>query len=136
MPTVRPPATTYTADSTPSDMGARFAGDMLARVKSWLRVEQPAREPEQTDEYRMLHEIFAHKSELEAEQARLRELYRRFDNLYYANTIDKDGGADRGREGKPKGAAGRVHISVSAHAVYVDIPASLQAVEPIMNYVH
>ena len=135
MPTVRPTATTYTDDSTPSDMGARFAGDMLARVKSWLRVEQPAREPEQTDEYRMLHEIFAHKSELEAEQARLRELYRRFDNLYYANTIDKDGGADHWPEGKPKGAAGRVHISVNAHAVYVDIPASLQAVEPIMNYV-
>jgi hypothetical protein len=80
----------------------------------------------------MLRDIATRKGQLESEQSRLRELFRRFDNLYYPEVIQEQGGADHWPEGaKP----GRVHISLNNPPVYVNIPASLQAVTPVENYV-
>ena len=88
--------------------------------------------PEEETEYRLLAEIATRKGQLESEQNRLRSLFRRFDNLYYPETITDPGGADHWPEGaKP----GRVHTSLNSPPVYVDIPASLQAVPPVENYV-
>ena len=89
-------------------------------------------EPEEEEEYRLLYEIAMRKGQLEPEQGRLRSLFRRFDNLYYPETITDPGGADHWPEGAEPG---RVHTSLNSPPVYVDIPASLQAVPPVENYV-
>lgn len=88
--------------------------------------------PEDFEEYRLIREIRDKKALLESEQSRLRTLFRRFDNLYYPAIVTEPGGADHWPEG---GKRGHVHVSVNTPPAYVDIPASLQAVEPIENYV-
>ncbi|TAL44993.1 MAG: hypothetical protein EPN91_03365 [Salinibacterium sp.] len=90
------------------------------------------RDPDEEDEYRIIDEIRRKKSMLEGEQARLRSLFERMDNLYYPDAIQAEGGADHWPEGAK---AGRVHVSVNTPPVYVDVPASLQAVTPVMNYI-
>ena len=90
------------------------------------------RNPEEEPEAKILHEISEHRSETESEQARLRAVFDRMDNLYYPESIQEPGGADHWPDGRK---AGRAHISVNEYQVYVDIPASLQAVLPIENYV-
>lgn len=83
------------------------------------------------EEARLIAEIADRKSSVESEQTRLRALFRRWDNLYYPQEITA-GGPDHWPEGaKP----GRVHVSDNIFHVYVDIPASLQAVTPVENYV-
>lgn len=83
------------------------------------------------EESRLIAEIRDRKSSVESEQTRLRALFRRWDNLYYPQEITA-GGPDHWPEGvKP----GRVHVSDNIAHVYVDIPASLQAVTPIENYI-
>lgn len=89
-------------------------------------------DPSEDEGYLLLDEIRRRKSMLESEQARLRSLFQRLDNLYYPETIQDKGGADHWPDGV---AAGRVHVSVNNIPVYVDIPASLQAVVPVENYV-
>lgn len=124
----RPTATQLKAiaaisDRTPAERSLGFvAADLRAN----------GYEPEEEAEYRLLHEIATRKGQLEAEQARLRSLFRRFDNLYYPEAIEELGGADHWPDGRKPG---RVHISVNTPPVYVDIPASLQAVPPVENYV-
>lgn len=54
----------------------------------------------------------------------------RADALYYAPTLGK-GGADLWPEHESAKINGRQHVSVNLPAAYVDIPAALQAVEPI-----
>ena len=68
------------------------------------------------------------------QQDRLREWCDRADKLYYAEEITK-GGADIWPEHDVvvKNLPGRSHVSVNLPAVYVDVPAALQAVEPIEN---
>jgi hypothetical protein len=102
----------------------------LGMVSAELQMNGYAAEEE--TEYRLLAEIATRKGQLEAEQGRLRSLFRRFDNLYYPETITTPGGADHWPEG---GKPGRVHTSLNIPPVYVDIPASLQAVSPVENYV-
>lgn len=58
-------------------------------------------------------------------------LAQRFERLYYPTTITT-GGADTWPEGA---VPGRVHLSLNEYHVYVDIPASLQAVPPIESIV-
>src|SRR5690242_19793785 len=87
--------------------------------------------PEEAEDVRLIAEIRDRKSMLEPEQARLRAMFRRWDNLYYPQTVTTGGPDHWPEEEKP----GRVHISVNTPPVYVDIPAALQAVEPIENYV-
>lgn len=90
-------------------------------------------DPEDDEEYLMLAEIRDHKAMLEPEHARMRDLFRRLDNLYFPETITDPGGADHWPPTKP--TSGRVHISLNNPPVYVDIPAALQAVKPIENYI-
>ncbi len=84
-----------------------------------------------SEEARLLKQLAKRKSSVESEQTRLRSLFERWDNLYFPASIT-DGGADHWPEGvKP----GRNHVSDNTPPVYVDIPASLQAVEPDENYI-
>ena len=91
------------------------------------------RAPEDDTAYLLLSEIRDRKGMLESEHARLRNLFRRLDNLYYPESITEPGGADHWPPVRAN-AGGRVHISLNNPPVYVNIPASLQAVRPIENY--
>lgn len=95
-------------------------------------VRESGADPEEQDAYRLLAEIAARKTSMEGEQSRLASLFRRLDNLYYAEDYDIPGGADHWPEGR---RAGRAHVSVNNAHIYVDIPASLQAVPPVENVV-
>ena len=81
-----------------------------------------------------LQEILERKASVDSENSRRRNLFRRFDNLFHARTITT-GGADHWAEDQSARLAGRVHVSVNVHPAYVSIPASLQAVRPVINYV-
>ena len=89
-------------------------------------------DPQYVDAAHLLRDIMRRKGLVEPEQVRLRALFRRMDNLYYPTT-HTSGGADHWPEAKP--LVGREHISNNIPPVYVDIPASLQAVPPIEAYV-
>jgi hypothetical protein len=56
----------------------------------------------------------------------------RADKLYFADTV-LNSGADLWPEHESAKINGRQHVSVNLPAAYVDIPAALQAVEPIEN---
>ncbi|MCC6311368.1 MAG: hypothetical protein IT345_10680 [Trueperaceae bacterium] len=96
---------------------------------------QYAEAPVSYEEADLLAEIASRKGLLEAEQARLHSLFRRMDNLYYPETVMDEGGADHWPLAPKDRRAGKVHVSVNTPPVYVDIPASLQAVVPVENYV-
>ena len=81
-----------------------------------------------------LQEILERKASVDSENARRRNLFRRFDNLFHARTVTT-GGADHWADDQSARLAGRVHVSVNVHPAYVSIPASLQAVRPVINYV-
>ena len=112
------------ADGSASEVAKNFAA-AAARAKGM--------DPEEDEEYRLIAEIHEKKAMLEPEHAWLRDLFRRLDNLYFPETITDPGGADHWPPNKP--SPGRVHISLNNPPVYVNIPASLQAVTPIENYI-
>lgn len=128
----RPIPAQYTTDP---DVESRSAIEGMAKLAARVRGQHMAegRDPYQEPDYTVLEEIVRKKSLVEPEQARLRSLYRRWDNFYYPSALST-GGADHWKEDTPR-AGGRVHISVNVHPAYVDVPASLQAVRPIINYV-
>jgi hypothetical protein len=90
--------------------------------------------PDQDPEFMLYSEVLMRKQTSEPEQNRLRAIFRRFDNLYHPNIITL-GGADHWADDATARTAGRAHVSVNVHAAYVNIPASLQAVMPVINYV-
>lgn len=90
--------------------------------------------PEENDEYVLYRQMLTRRNNMESEQSRLKAMFRRFDNLYHP-TVMTAGGADHWPEDPSARLAGRVHISVNVHPSYVNIPASLQAVRPVINYV-
>jgi len=90
--------------------------------------------PQESDEYKLYGEILTRKQQLEPEQNRLRSIFRRFDRMYHPDTITL-GGADHWAEDPSARLAGRAHVSVNVHPAYVNIPASLQAVTPVIHYV-
>jgi hypothetical protein len=90
--------------------------------------------PDQDPEFMLYSEVLMRKQSSEPEQNRLRAIFRRFDNLYHPNIITL-GGADHWADDATARTAGRAHVSVNVHAAYVNIPASLQAVMPVINYV-
>lgn len=57
----------------------------------------------------------------------------RADKLYFPETINDKSGVDLWPEHESALTNGRQHVSLSLPTPYVDIPASLQAVEPIEN---
>lgn len=88
-------------------------------------------EDEYDESIRLIEEIRDRKAMLEPEQTRMRVMYARMDNLYFPEGLTT-GGADHWPEAEK---AGRVHVSLNNPHVFVDIPASLQSVVPIENYV-
>lgn len=91
-------------------------------------------DPNTDENYSILKDAYTKKQMQEPEQARLRSQFRRFDHFYYPNTLTL-GGADHWAEDPSARTAGRAHVSVNVHPAYVNIPASLQAVPPVVNYV-
>ena len=104
----------------------------LKMLESYLVGREQA--PSNTEEYLLLSEILGRKQLVDPEQNRLRALFRRMDNLYHPQTMTL-GGADHWADDPSARLAGRAHVSVNVHHAYVQIPASLQAVRPIVNYV-
>lgn len=90
--------------------------------------------PEEDPGFKLFGEVLMRKQTTEPEQNRLRAIFRRFDNLYHPNIVTL-GGADHWADDATARTAGRAHVSVNVHAAYVNIPASLQAVMPVINYV-
>lgn len=70
----------------------------------------------------------------EPEMARFREWADRADKLYYAESITA-GGPDLWPFDPSATTPGRAHVSVNTPGPIVDIPAALQAVEPIENMI-
>jgi len=91
-------------------------------------------DPNTDENYSVLTEAYKRKQIQEPEQARLRSMFRRYDHFYYPNTITL-GGADHWASDPSARTAGRAHVSVNVHPAYVNIPSSLQAIPPIVNYV-
>lgn len=91
-------------------------------------------DPKQNDDYTLLQEILGRKQLVDPEQNRLKALFRRMDNLYHPETITL-GGADHWSDDPTARLAGRAHVSVNIHHAYVQIPAAIQAVRPVINYV-
>ena len=91
-------------------------------------------DPNNSPEYGILAEAYHRKQMMEPEQQRLRSIFRRHDHFYYPSTVTL-GGADHWAEDPSARTAGRAHVSVNLHPSYVNIPASLQAIMPVVNYV-
>ena len=91
-------------------------------------------DPKSSDDYTLLQEILGRKQLVDPEQNRLKALFRRMDNLYHPETMTL-GGADHWSEDPSARLAGRAHVSVNIHHAYVQIPAAIQAVRPVINYV-
>ena len=91
-------------------------------------------DPKHSDDYTLLQEILGRKQLVDPEQNRLKALFRRMDNLYHPETMTL-GGADHWSEDPSARLAGRAHVSVNIHHAYVQIPAAIQAVRPVINYV-
>jgi hypothetical protein len=89
---------------------------------------------EENEDYLLVLETMNRKQLVEPEQNRMRALYRRFDHYYHPQTFTL-GGADHWAEDPSARLSGRSHVSVNVHAAYVNIPAGLQAVSPVVNYV-
>ncbi len=81
----------------------------------------------------ILEEIAHLRAGRASEMHRFAELCDRYDNLYYPDNIHKNGGADHWPDHPSAKIDGRVHVSLNIYPAYVDIPASLQSVEPIEN---
>jgi hypothetical protein len=88
----------------------------------------------ENEDYLLALEAMNRKQLVEPEQNRMRALYRRFDHYYHPGTFTL-GGADHWAEDPSARLSGRSHVSVNLHSSYVSIPASLQAVTPVVNYV-
>lgn len=89
---------------------------------------------EDNEDFLTVLEAMNRKQLVEPEQNRMRALYRRFDHYYHPQTFTL-GGADHWAEDPSTRLSGRSHVSVNVHSAYVSIPASLQAVSPVINYV-
>src|ERR1035437_221988 len=83
----------------------------------------------------LLHELGDRVYSISAQQERFRRWCIKADGMYYAETFDKGGGADLWPDDPSAKVVGRAHVSVNTPSVYVDVPAALQAVEPIENMV-
>ena len=119
---------------TPVDADKLTPGQANAIAMYRKSLEMLDVNPEENDEFKLYGEILTRKQQLEPEQNRLRSIFRRFDRMYHPDTITL-GGADHWAEDPSARLAGRAHVSVNVHPAYVNIPASLQAVTPVIHYV-
>jgi hypothetical protein len=84
------------------------------------------------DTKQILFKLATRVSAIRPHQDRLRQWCDRADRLYYAEELT-DGGADLWAKDPSATIPGRSHVSINTPAVYVDVPAALQAVDPIEN---
>lgn len=84
------------------------------------------------DTKQVLYSLARRVLSIKPQQDRLREWCDRADRLYYAEDITQ-GGADLWANDPSAKTPGRSHVSVNLPSVYVDVPAALQAVEPVEN---
>ena len=119
---------------TPVDADKLTPGQANAIAMYRKSLEMLDVNPEENDEFKLYGEVLTRKQQLEPEQNRLRSIFRRFDRMYHPDTITL-GGADHWAEDPSARLAGRAHVSVNVHPAYVNIPASLQAVTPVIHYV-
>lgn len=87
-----------------------------------------------SEDARLLSDLRDRKLSLDADQDRFRILCDRWDNLYYPQSFTK-GGASHWAGHESANRPGMSHVSLNVYPIYVDIPASLQSVEPIENMV-
>lgn len=80
----------------------------------------------------ILYALARRVSSIKPHQDRLSEWAERADALYYAERYTR-GGADLWPDDPSATEPGRSHLSVNLPAVYVNVPAALQAVEPVEN---
>ena len=80
----------------------------------------------------LMDKLSAQLASVRQEMQIFREWCNRADKLYYTDTISK-GGADNWADHPSATTPGRAHVSVNTFPAYVDIPAAIQAVEPIEN---
>jgi hypothetical protein len=86
-----------------------------------------------SDEARnIIHTLQRRLSAVRMSQMRLREWCDRADALYYATSFTA-GGADLWPDDPSINKPGKTHVSLNTPSVYVDVPASLQAEEPVEN---
>lgn len=84
------------------------------------------------DTKQTIYDLARRVASIRPHQERLAEWSDRADQLYYAEDITK-WGADLWADDPTATTPGRSHVSINLPAVYVDVPAALQAVEPIEN---
>lgn len=87
------------------------------------------------EENAILQQIADRKAEVEPEQAKFASMCDRWDNLYYPDTVLQHAGASHWGTHPSATTPGRAHVSVNTPPVYVDVPASLQSVPPVENFV-
>lgn len=85
-----------------------------------------------SEEIALLDELSDRKLSVESEQSLFSALCDRWDNLYYPQSFTA-GGASHWAGHISARKAGMSHISLNVYPSYVDIPAALQAVEPVEN---
>jgi hypothetical protein len=84
------------------------------------------------EEKQVLYGLARRVAAIKPHQDRLALICDRMDKLYYAEDITQ-GGADLWASHPSAFTPGMSHISINTPPVYVDVPAALQAVEPIEN---
>jgi hypothetical protein len=114
-------------------MAERITDIALKAARDALK-SQGFTDPESTPEFKIYKQILLRKEQTDAEAGARASLFRRYDDLYYPNTVTA-GGADHWPNDPNLALDGRVHISVNTPPVYVDIPADLQAKVPYINYI-
>ena len=87
------------------------------------------------EELAIMQEWRSRRGQYEAEMARFSDLCDRFDDLYYPSTVLANQGASHWAWHPSARTPGKAHVSINVPPVYVDIPASLQSVPPIENFV-
>lgn len=97
------------------------------------RATEYSRITESEESQRLLAEIERRKYSRDTEMSRFSDLCDRWDNLYYPNAVSKAGGPDHWPEHESAKIDGRSHISLNSYPTYIDVPAALQATEPIEN---
>ena len=84
------------------------------------------------DNVDMARQIAARVSQIATEQATFKAWADRYDELYFSTVYTEGMGFDLWGYDPSATTPGRSHVSLTGHpAVYVDIPASLQAYEPV-----
>ena len=86
----------------------------------------------QNDPLTLQRQLSARLASMSTEQSMFKTWCDHFDSLYFTTTMGP-WGADLWADDPSATTPGRSHISINTPSVYVDVPAALQAVDPIEN---